>query len=331
MTYDRKSIPTLRGFETPASRLSAELQKLKIRPEPIIANVDPVSMEELGRALRAAAALQNAPDPIILIDVKSGKAILVNNASMERFPEIRAKGADHPALSGWKEAAHEFEAGRKTALSDYFHIGRSFERRASLSDGVLQVYFREKKDGQQIFYPFPVIDYTIALGFTSFKNEAARKAFPNAENHPIFSGIREAAVLMRKGALKGISDTITAEGRTFQRAALYLAQSDTIRIFASDITGSASHSKSKLLGICAFAEKAGSSGWTTGSIKELDRLTQDLMAAIKREKADLGKLELDLMKFTLVLRRMTASPPPQHELESFKSVVADFFLNLKPG
>jgi hypothetical protein len=256
---------------------------------------------------------------------------MVNNASMERFPEIRAKGAEHPALSGWQEAAREFEAGRKAALSDYFHIGHSFERRASLSDGVLQVFFREKKDGPQILYPFPVLDYTIALGFTSFKNEAARRAFPNAESHPIFSGIREAAPLMRKGALKGISDTITAEGRTFKRAAVYIVQSDIIRIFAADVTGSASPSKSRLLGICAFVEKAGSSGWNAASIKELDRLTQDLMASIKREKAELGKLELDMMKFSIVLRRMTASPPPQYELDSFKSIVADFFANLKSG
>ncbi|HSB47167.1 MAG TPA: hypothetical protein VLD37_04070 [Candidatus Bilamarchaeum sp.] len=328
---ERKTIsPTLRGFETPASRLTAELQKLKIKSEGIVGALDGAAMDELAKALRAASALQAFPDPIILVDVKLGKVLMLNNASLERFPEIRPKGLEHPALSGWKEAAQELTAGRNATLPDYSAIGRNFERRASLLDGVLQVCFREKRDGPQIFYPFPVIDYSIALGFSSFRNEAAKKAFPIMENSPILAGIREAAPLMRNGTLKGISDVVKSGNRVFRRSAVYIAQSDVIRIFAADITGSASTSRASLSALCAFVEKTGAGGWNANSVAELARQTQGLLDAVKAEKMDLGRLELDFMRLTFILRRMSASPPPpQHEFESFRSVVADFFSHIK--
>ena len=326
---ERKSFITLRGFETPASRLTAELNRLKIKPETVmLSGLDTPGIESLGNSLRMASSLANFPDPLVLIDLRSGKALLINNAAVERFAEIRTRGLDHAALEGWKQAGPDLEAGKAVLLPDYQFLGRAYERKLSVHEGLLQVLFREKRE-PQIFYPFPVIDYTAALGFVNVRNDAARRAFPHIEGHPILGGIKEAVPGLRRGTLRAINDTIASEGRIWRRSAVYIASSDVIRIFASDVTDAVSQSKSLLLAMCAKVEKCNSSAWARQDLLELDRMARDVLAAIKSERADLGAHEREVLRLSYLSGRFTEHEPRPDELESFKSVISLFVQGLK--
>lgn len=322
---------TFRRLETPASRLNAELSRLKIRGDSLIGALEPQAMEPLGDALKIASSLAHLPDPLIIIDTRANRALLINNAAEERFTGMRAKGLSHPALEGWQQAAQELEAGRRFSMPDFTPAGRSFERRLSYNDGILQVLFREKKEAPHIFYPFPVIDYSIALGFVNQRNEAARKAFSNLERHPLLSGIKEAAQHLRNGSMRGLDDTVSFDGKTYRRSAVYIAGSDIVRIFASDVTDCASASKSLLLSLCARVERCNSSGWSKQDLAELDDAVREFLSAIKKEKADLGQLEREMFRLSYLSGRMRDADPPRHELDSFKSVISVFVGGLALG
>ncbi|MEW6722057.1 MAG: PAS domain-containing protein [Candidatus Micrarchaeota archaeon] len=316
--HSRPSFPSMRPLQ-PAARLPAELAKLKITPDKIA--VDERQQRNLSDALRLASAFDDAPHPVFIIDLDTQRLLLANKAALAVFPEAPAKGVDHPALAGWRQVGDR----SKAVLADYAMRDRTFQRTIAVSEGIAQIHFMEARrpalEGVGGL-SFPVIEYSLG-GFVSFRNEPSRKRFPDPE--VLLRGVRENVASLKTG--KTFADTISVESRLYRRAASYIAQSDSVRIYAVDITDVASKWKSAILALAAEVESAGSRRMDHEAVGRIDRAVATALEILKSEKVGIGKMELELYRLQGLLR--ASRNAKDDELVSLGSVTADFLRNLK--
>lgn len=330
MAGDKLSRTSLAPTIPAALRVSDELRRRKMEPELIIKAVsDPAQLEGLSGLVRAASFLDTLPEPVVMIDAAAGKVCYSNKSASNRLGDARAQ-IGHPLLKGWETLAEEFARGRSgPILSEIVYGMATYERRATYepNERLVQLSFSEVRKPKEAatatsMNPFPVIEYSLALEYVTSRNEAARKAFPPiGKDHPLIATLRGRIGRLREGKDRAIIDDIEIDGKLFRRAAIYMAQGDMLRIYAVETTGLASVWRVQLLSL--IATPLGPQMGLT-DVKRMDAAVTSILAALKREKVGLGRLELDMNRLAAILKGVDMRTVEQHELDSMRSVIAAF-------
>ncbi len=329
MTGERKLSRTSIAPSVPAAlRVSDELRRHKMAPELIIQAVsEPAQLEGLSGLVRAASFLDMLPEPVVMIDAAAGRVCYANKSAANKLGTAQIT---HPLLRGWESLAEEFARGRAGQVSTEIAYGMvTYERRASYepNEKLVQLFFSEVRRPKEAassmsMNPFPVIEYSIPLDYITARNEAARRAFPAlGKDHPIVATLKGRIGPLREGKERAVTDDIEVDRRLFRRAAVYIAQGDALRIYAVETTGLASAWKVQLLSLVSSPP---GTQMGTADVRRIDAAVTAVLAALKKEKVNLGRLELDMNRLGVMLRGVDVRTVEQHELDSMKSVIETF-------
>ncbi len=319
-----------------AVRLAEELKRLKLDPE--LAQKlsgDPAQAEALSRLAAAASFVENNAEPLVAVDVGSSRISYMNGQAARKMPDLRGRGLAHPLLAGWEAAVAELKKGRPPpVVADVSFAMSSYERRAfyDAARDLAQFAFYEqrKKDttGSALMNPFPVIDYSIPLGFVTFSNGAARKHFPGlGRGHRILQGVERRLPKLRDGSEKAVMDAVRVEERVYRRGMIYVGQGDLLRIYAADITDVSSRWKAQLMELSVRVE----AGLNPADAAALTVDTAAALLAVRNEKVALGKVEIELNRLAVMLRSLDPKAIRPDEAESLRSVVAHFLDTVLKG
>jgi hypothetical protein len=314
-------------------RLASDLRRLKLEPEALMGpSPSEAQLAALSKLAMLASVVEGSAEPVVMVDTDSKTIRYANAAASSRIGSDGQRAILHPMLKGWEELAGEFRRGRRDSASSESVYGMTtYERKASFDPDsrVLTFVFSEAKRGkdtQGAACPFAVVDYSLSLDFVTFRNEAARKQFPGlARGHPLIAGLKEKSAPLRSGQERSVQDDVEIDRRLYRRAAAYSAQGDMLRIWAVETTGVASACRVKLLGFAAESAAG------APDLRKLERGAADILAAIRKEKVGLGRLELDLNRLVVMLRGLEPSSMKPDELESLRSVLAHFVETLEQG
>ncbi|MFN7990865.1 MAG: hypothetical protein U0R44_01770 [Candidatus Micrarchaeia archaeon] len=329
MGNEKNSRPSMKQIPVAAINLGLELRRLKIEPERIFGEtVDTAQAEGFTRLLRLISYIETHAEPIIAINVGTGAVEYANQQAIARFPQLRTAGTEHPCLKGWAAIADDFKGGRRGAVTGEMNFGMAaFERKATYdpTNRLMYLEFSEARKPKEqavasLANPFAVFEFSPSINAVTSRNEAARRLFPSIKpDHPMLKGIP--VERLRSGEERYAIDTVEAEGKVFRRGASYSAHGDIVRVFAADVGDASSRWKVRLLDMIRKLKEV-------KDPSTLAKDTADLLALLKKEKVEIGRIELEIHRLGVIVRQLDGRETPGHEIDSARSVVIEYLESL---